>query len=68
MHAESPTISGVRSFLGMATYCVKFIPNFSDISEPLRELMNKDAQFQSEQHEQSFNKTKELLASAKIMA
>ena len=62
------TTSGVRSFLGMATYCAKFIPNFSDISEP-RELTNKDAQFQwSEQHEQSFNKIKELLASAKVIA
>ena len=61
--------SGVRSFLGMATYCAKFIPNFSKASEPLRELTKKDAKFQwSEQHEQSFNKIKELLASAKVMA
>ncbi len=38
-NAKSPTTtSGVRSFLGMAMYCAKFIPNFSDISEPLREL------------------------------
>ena len=38
-NAKPPTTtSGVRSFLGMATYCAKFIPNFSDISELLREL------------------------------
>ena len=38
-NAKPPTTtSGVRSFLGMATYCAKFIPNFSDTSEPLREL------------------------------
>ena len=38
-NAKPPTItSGVRSFLGMAMYCAKFIPNFSDTSEPLREL------------------------------
>ena len=50
-------------------YCAKFIPNFSDISEPLRELTKKDAPFQwCERHEQSFNKIKELLASAKVMA
>ena len=29
------TTSSVRSFLGMATYCAKFIPNFNDTSEPL---------------------------------
>ena len=69
-NAQPPTMtSGVRSFLGMATYCAKFIPNFSDISEPLRELTKKDVQFQwLEQHEQSFNKIKELLTSAKVMA
>ena len=69
-NAKPPTTtSGVRSFLGMATYCAKFIPNFSDTSEPLRELTKKDAKFQwSERHEQSFNKIKELLASAKVMA
>ena len=62
-NAKPPTTtSGVRSFLGMATYCAKFITNFSDISEPLRELTKKDAQFQwSEQHEQSFNKSKSYL-------
>ena len=33
-NAKQPAMtSGVRSFLGMATYCVKFIPNFSDTSE-----------------------------------
>ena len=69
-NAKPPTTtSGVRSFLGMATYCAKFILNFSDTSEPLRELTKKDAKFQwSERHEQSFNKIKELLASAKVMA
>ena len=34
--ATRPTnVSEVRSFLGMATYCAKFIPRFSDVSEPL---------------------------------
>ena len=32
------SVKEVRSFLGMATYCAKFIPNFSDLTEPLREL------------------------------
>ena len=44
------TTSGVRSFLGMATYCVKFIHNFSDISEPLRKLTKKDQPFPGKQN------------------
>lgn len=45
-NAKPPTMtSGMISFLGMATYRAKFIPNFSDISETLRELTKKDAQF-----------------------
>ena len=69
-NAKPPTTtSGMRSFLGMAMYCAKFIPSFSNTSEPLRELAKKDAQFQwNGQHEQSFNRIKELLASAKVMA
>ena len=69
-NAQTPTTtSGVRSFLGMATYCAKFIPNFSDTSEPLRELTKKDAQFRwMERHQQSFLKLKQLLTSSTVMA
>ena len=47
IHEASPpdSISSVRSFSGMATYCAKFIPNFSEISQPLRKLTKKDTQF-----------------------
>ena len=63
------TTSGVRSFLGMATYCAKFIHNFSDVSEPLRKLTKKDQPFHwKAEHDQSFNTIKELLTSAEIMA
>lgn len=63
------TTSGVRSFLGMATHCAKFIPNFSDVSEPLQELPKKDQQFHwTAWQEQSFNHIKELLTSAQVMA
>ena len=63
------TTSAVRSFLGMATYCAKFIPNFSDVSEPLRKLTKKNAPFLwSEEQQQSFNTIKGLLTSAKVMA
>ena len=41
-NAPPPTsVSEVRSFLSMVTYCAKSIPNFSDITKPLRELTKK---------------------------
>ena len=53
----------------MATYCAKFIPNFRDVSEPLRKLTKKDQPFHWEaEHSQSFNTIKELLTSAETMA
>ena len=68
--AQPPTsASGVRSFLGMATYCAKFIPNFSDITMPLRELTKKNSHFVwEEQQQQAFQKIKDLLTSTTVMA
>ncbi len=68
--AKPPTSTqGVRSFLGMATYCAKFIPSFSDISQPLRELTKKDVWFiWTKGHGQAFDKIKRLLTSNTIMA
>ena len=68
--AQAPgTSSEVRSFLGMATYCAKFIPNFSHVSEPLRELCKKGQPFQwLERHQQAFDQIKTLLISAQVMA
>ena len=68
--AKPPTsATGVRSFLGMATYCAKFIPNFSDITMPLRELTKKNTPFQwTEQHCKSFQEIKDVLTSNTVMA
>ena len=67
--APAPTTSSsVCSFLGMATYCAKFIPKFSDLSAPLRELTKRDEPFHwSTEQEYSFNEIKRLLTSAKVM-
>lgn len=53
----------------MATYCAKFIPKFSDVSEPLRELTKKNQPFEwLPKHEQSFQEIKKLLTSAQVMS
>ena len=62
------TTSVVRSFLEMATYCAKFIPNFSNVSESLRKLTRKNQPFHWKiELSQSFNTIKELLTSAEVM-
>ena len=63
------TAKEVRSFLGMANYCAKFIPNFSSITKLLRDLTKKDISFRwGEQHIKALNKIKDLLTSNTIMA
>ena len=52
----------------MATYCAKFIPNFSDLTEPLRELTKKNVPFKwSSRQAQSFNAVKAALMSETVM-
>ena len=44
--ARPPTSANeVRSFLGMVTYCAKFIPNFSDITKPLESSRRRMSTF-----------------------
>lgn len=40
--AVPQTATEVRSFLGMANYCGRFIPHLATLSEPLRNLTKKD--------------------------
>lgn len=71
IHNASPptSVCGVRSILGMANYCAKFIPQFSDVSQPLHDLRKKDAQFQwRDEHQRAFTTIKELLISDTVMA
>lgn len=69
-HAPAPKcVKNIRSFLGMATYCAKFIPNFSDLTEPLRKLTTKNAHFPwTSEEERAFNNVKNALTSDKVMA
>ena len=47
-HSAAPpeNASQVRSFLGMLNYSARFIQDYATVSEPLRRLMNKDAEFE----------------------
>jgi hypothetical protein len=42
----APTdVAGVKRVLGLVQYWVKFIPNLSDVSDPLRILVKNDVQW-----------------------
>lgn len=59
----------VRRFLGMATYCGRFIPNLATIAEPLRHLTKKDTPWRWTQTEQeAFDKVKSALQASTTMA
>ncbi|KAK3105624.1 hypothetical protein FSP39_002098 [Pinctada imbricata] len=59
----------VRSFLGMANYYRRFIPNFAKIASPLYDLLKKDKAFQwTDECQQSFEKLKSALLSAPILS
>ena len=54
-----------RRLLGMITYLSKFIPQLSEVTQPLREVTKQDTQFLwSNSHDQAFNKVKELLSNS----
>ena len=65
----SQSTAEVRSFLGLVQYCTKFLPDFSQVAEPLRTLTRKDQQFVWEDAQQkSFQKLKDLQTRAETLA
>ena len=62
-------VTEIRCFLGLAKYYRKFIRDFSKIAAPLTRLTRKQEKFVwNEACEQSFQKLKECLTSAPVVA
>ena len=58
----------VRSFLGLAGYYKRFIPEFSKIAKPMTDLLKKGERFVwSNQCEEAFQTLKKLLISAPVL-
>ena len=53
----------VMSFLGLASYYRKFIPNFAKISRPLDELRKTDTFLWQASHEEAFQRLKDAIQS-----
>ena len=59
----------LKSFFGLVNYYRKYIPNVAKISEPLNVLLRKNVPFNwTEECQASFQKLKDLLTSAPILA
>ena len=62
------SIKDVRSFLGLAGYYRRFVPNFASVSAPLTRLTQKHVSFRwTDECERSFQQLKELLCSSSIL-
>ena len=58
----------LQQFLGCMTYLSRFIPNFSDKTTLLRELLQKDSEFISEvHHQQTFESLKNEISNASLL-
>lgn len=68
--AEPPqNASEVKSFLGLVTFCSKFVPNYATIAEPLRKLTRKDVTWEwGTEQQNAFMKLKQCLTSADVIA
>ena len=67
---EAPTsVSEVKSFLGLAQYCSKFIPDFASVTDPLWELTKADQKLEwSKRQQHAFDKVKSLITEAPTLS
>jgi hypothetical protein len=67
---KPPTfVTQVRIFLALASYCRRFILNFSKISKPITELLKKGNKYMwSKDCEEAFKTLKKLLITSLVLA
>ena len=63
------TVRQIRSFLGLAGYYRRFIPDFSRIAKPITELLKKEVKFVwSQKCEDAFHALRQHLTTAPVLA
>lgn len=69
MMAPPTSIDGVRSFLGMANYYKRFVPEFAEVAAPIIRLLRKENPFVwTQEHDAAFNHIKTVLMSPPLLA
>jgi hypothetical protein len=70
MDWKPPTsVYQIRSFLGLAGYYRRFIPDFSKIAKPMTELLKKDVKFHWDNKcEEAFHTLRKLLTTTPVLA
>ncbi|MCO5575555.1 hypothetical protein L7F22_029357 [Adiantum nelumboides] len=59
----------LQSFLGMASFSLRFVPNLASITYPLRHLLKKDSKYNwTSACQQSFNQLKQIILQAAVLA
>ena len=65
---QPKNVGDVRRYLGMVNHLSKFAPNLAEVTQPMRELLNKDTHWVWEEAQQTaFEKTKEMLTKSPIL-
>jgi hypothetical protein len=63
------TVRQIRSFLGLAGYYQRFIPDLSQIAKPITELLNKEAKFVwGQKCKDAFHALRQHLTTAPVLA
>lgn len=63
------TASEVRSFLGLTNYCSRYIPDYSTITFPLRQLTKNNVKFHWDHtHEKAFQSLKDAITTTPVLA
>ena len=66
--AVPQSVKEVRSFLGLTNYVSRFVPNYSDITKPLRDLTKKETQWAwTDVHDSAFQRLKNMLTQTTTM-
>jgi hypothetical protein len=70
MDWKPPTsVHQIRSFLGLAGYYRRFIPDFSRIAKPMTELLKKEIKFVwDDKYEEAFHTLRAQLTTAPVLA